>query len=721
MKNLLQLIYNIIITRWKGSNRKAVMAIAWILVLCIIGGVGLVNGVYLESDGNSATEEAEATLPSNNSIDSEGGMDAPDLDRLQAISPSSTKSNEGGTYLQQRLDRTMISPVDEKAAGKEYQKGEVLLLFNQGVSAHLAGEAMARMSLEVKPNDLEEALKRSELLLAKITGDKSVNEVLDQAKDEECLAYAQANFTYSTLEGEANEEFAEEQLPVEQSSGEQSSDEPTTEEETSEDEGFDNPEDRTEPESTTLESPLQNLETRTDDPDISKQWLLDTVGAYRAWEKVKTNGTVSVAVIDTGIDIDHEDLKDNLILGYNSYIKSDKLEDCDDTNGHGTHVAGIISGVANNGVGISGVSYNANLIAIKASKGSSENFSTAAVYRAYSYLLEDKDKNGRADLVENQNLHVINMSLGGIYNSMPGDNILLASIDQAQEQNILSVCAAGNGEIAGTKNQGETKVTFPADYETCMSVIALSKRSDGTLYRASYSNYGDKKDISAPGTTIYSTITGGGYGNKSGTSMATPVVSGCAALAFAKAPSFSPEKIKRLLEVSATRLGDDGFSEDAGWGCVNIGNAIDLIDYYNGDYEGDDPTGNMSLCAAGQHQWQEKILTPATADRDGKAIMACENCLEELSNLKISRPKTVRISSTRLTYNGKSQLPKISICDGAGAKISTKYYNMVSAESGSSKDVGRHYVEGDIYGKYRAKYTAAYDIIPKGTSLGKLK
>ncbi|MCD7865245.1 MAG: BspA family leucine-rich repeat surface protein, partial [Clostridiales bacterium] len=227
-------------------------------------------------------------------------------------------------------------------------------------------------------------------------------------------------------------------------------------------------------------------------------------------------------------------------------------------------VAGIVAAQTNNGTGVSGVSYNADLIPVKADQDNV--FLTTYLCEAYTWLLADADGNGISDLVETENLHVINMSLSSL-GSVSGDDALLTLIDCAYDQDILTVCAAGNNS---TENVGSENTCYPGDYETCISVINLNK----TLSRYTSSNYGDAKDISAPGTSILSTTYNGSYGSKTGTSMAAPVVSGIAALVFAGHSDYTADMVKEILEMSAQDLGDAGFDTETAWGCVDARAAV---------------------------------------------------------------------------------------------------------------------------------------------------
>lgn len=257
-----------------------------------------------------------------------------------------------------------------------------------------------------------------------------------------------------------------------------------------------------------------------DDPERTSQWYLNGIDALGAWDVAKCDNKVTVAVIDSGIDMDHPDLKDNIVAPYDLVgdARADGTESVpddspDDELGHGTHVAGIVSARANNGVGIAGVSYNANIMPLKVFYYSQSKkgyvCETSDLLAAYSYIMADAGDGTGQTRAQKLNVRVINMSLGAIWNEEQdtGDKALLAAVDEAYGKGILTVCAAGNDEYPlPYKN-------WPSDHDTCVSVIATTENNG----RALFSNYGPEKDVAAPGANIYST-----YPPSSTTARATP-------------------------------------------------------------------------------------------------------------------------------------------------------------------------------------------------------
>ena len=309
----------------------------------------------------------------------------------------------------------------------------------------------------------------------------------------------------------------------------------------------------------------------------SRQWGLFSVNAHAAWDLVKTNGSVAVAVIDTGADLDHPDLAPNIVASYNSLSNANIIED---QVGHGTHVAGIISGVADNGIGVAGVSWNASLVIIKASAYNSLEFDTASIVRAYVWL-ESRDSSGMT-VAEHYNVRVVNMSIGGVdaerSSNLPDDALNKAMLKARDEFGILTVVAAGN-----VLPFAAPCFAYPGDSDACISVMNLCEEynDDGEPIGVDLdptSNYNVEgsyfKDICAPGTYIHSTWIDGKYATDDGTSMAAPMVAGIAAMLFAANPTLTPKQVMRILEASATDLGDEGWDELYGYGEVNAAAAV---------------------------------------------------------------------------------------------------------------------------------------------------
>ena len=322
----------------------------------------------------------------------------------------------------------------------------------------------------------------------------------------------------------------------------------------------------------TIEVTLETGEANTgaeypyNDPDIEKQWHHDMIDTFAAWNAAPNKGKdVTVAVIDTGIDKTHPEFAGR-VAAVNKV--SSESSDGTDQNGHGTHVAGIIGAAADNGVGGTGVAPEVNILAVRVlnAKGSG---TTADIIAGVNYAANDSD------------VRVINMSLGGP--SGVTDIPYEAAVKSAVQKGIVVVVAAGNDGWDISKADYKTS---PACFEDAVTVASLDVNGD----LSNFSNYGFI-DISAPGGTlssfeeqdIYSTVplSMGGFDFYPGTSMASPVVAGVAALmvstgSYAK-NSAGAEKLVEKLEDTAVNIGK---SKNFGAGRVNAAAAVDTMSIY---------------------------------------------------------------------------------------------------------------------------------------------
>lgn len=283
------------------------------------------------------------------------------------------------------------------------------------------------------------------------------------------------------------------------------------------------------------------------DPMVSSQWGWLRVGADKAFEAGTVQPTalgqgILVAVLDTGVDVDHQDLKANLDLA-NAWNFVDGNNNARDADGHGTMVAGVIGAITNNGIGIAGVASKVKILPIKvltSKGGSSFNVDRAILYAA--------DKGAR----------VISMSLGGSTSQVTRLLDQLA-IESALRRNVVLVAAAGN-------DNSNTRV-YPAAYDGVIAVSAI----DQTGKKASFSNYGSWISMAAPGVSIVSTLLNQQYGSGSGTSFATPFVSAAAAIVLSRFPTLTPSQVKQTLCSTAVNLGSP--QEFYGCGLVNVAGA----------------------------------------------------------------------------------------------------------------------------------------------------
>ena len=324
------------------------------------------------------------------------------------------------------------------------------------------------------------------------------------------------------------------------------------------------------------------------DPYAGQQWAIGAMNLAAAWKTAHDLGVVSddatgvkrtVAVIDEGFLTTHEDLG-AVVDAYNSYDGSSNVSPIQ-SDSHGTHVAGIVGARTNNGKGVAGVSYNAQLQLIKAAHavGGSAYFTTeslaAGIERATS-------------MSATLNTRVINISVGGYMGPVSEFDVRIKqAIDAAYKQGLVVVCSAGNADAgSGTK---VPYVNYPSDYPTAVSVIGLGEDGSGSdaYARTSTSNYNMNandwgKDVSAPGSGVMSLLkTAGNYGMLSGTSMASPHVAGVFSLVFAVEPGLSTAEAVDIVYATATDLNTSQnragttFDDETGYGIVNAQAAVD--------------------------------------------------------------------------------------------------------------------------------------------------
>ena len=301
-----------------------------------------------------------------------------------------------------------------------------------------------------------------------------------------------------------------------------------------------------------------HVATVPNDPAFNSVWGLSSstgIDAPSAWAKTTGSSDVVVAVIDTGIDYTHADLAANVwtnpveIAGNgidddgNGYIDdvhginaSSGTGNPMDDNGHGTHVSGTIGAVGNNGVGVSGVNWNVKMMGLKF-LDSSGSGSVSDAIEAINYMVSMKTKHSI-------NIVAANNSWGGGGYSKG----LYDAVAKARDAGIIFVAAAGN---EGVDNDASPSYPASLDLSNVVTVAAIDQNQN----LAYFSNYGaNTVEIAAPGVSIMSTLPGGGYGNLSGTSMATPHVTGAIALLYSAEPTLSADQAIQRLYSSGVQL-----------------------------------------------------------------------------------------------------------------------------------------------------------------------
>jgi len=297
--------------------------------------------------------------------------------------------------------------------------------------------------------------------------------------------------------------------------------------------------------------------------------LINAPQVWKLYDKYGNNirgSGVRVAILDTGMDYNHPDLADSYVTGYD-FVHNDT--DPMDDNGHGTHIAGIISG---NGISSSnkyvGIAPDVDLYIYKI-LDSAGNAGFERFIEGIEAAIDPNDDGDPSDHVD-----IISLSFGTDQPGKPDDEIS-SKIDEIVDMGVIVVAAAGNG---GPSSQ---TITSPGASLKAITVgsVSKSKYISVTSSRGPVNDSGVfriKPDVVAPGVDITSTCLGGGYISKSGTSMATPHVAGAAALLLQVHPDWTPAMIKNELESTAEDLGDAGKDNVYGSGLINIFKAINL-------------------------------------------------------------------------------------------------------------------------------------------------
>ena len=299
----------------------------------------------------------------------------------------------------------------------------------------------------------------------------------------------------------------------------------------------------------------------SNDPRFPQQWGLHRVGAEFAWTSA-TGGGVLIAVIDTGVDLSHEDLKSQLVPGAD-FVAGDG--DPSDEHGHGTLVAGVAAAATNNSKGIASVAPAAQILPVRAINqdgvGEPED-----VRQAIDYSVGRAKELGRK--------LIINLSLDGLNDqgSHPAP-VPLPLADPRVDSAIKSAADAGAAVIIAAGNTGQASTSYDADRPGIL-VVGASDRNDG---RWQFSSYGPGLDLLAPGVDVISTWWSrehgpNVYGSASGTSISVPFVSGTASLLMSKGMS-STQAADRILK-TARDLGTPGRDNEHGWGLLDTAAAL---------------------------------------------------------------------------------------------------------------------------------------------------
>lgn len=314
---------------------------------------------------------------------------------------------------------------------------------------------------------------------------------------------------------------------------------------------------------------IQYMDFTPNDPSINQQYALNKISAYTAWDVWTGDTNVVIGIVDSGTDWDHPDLQANIKYNYADPIDNidndndgfidnfrgwDVSENDNDpmvvSSDHGSHVSGCADAVTNNGIGVAGPAYKCKFLPVK----SALDASGSTIDNGYDGIVYAAD----------HGVDVINCSWGrsGLKSQFEQETCDYATYDH----DVLVIAAAGNNGI--DENH------FPASYDGVISVAATTT-SDG---RASFSSYNSSVDVSAPGNNIYSTVFNNSYTSMSGTSMASPIAAGCAAMIKSRFPSYNALQVGEHLRSTSDYIygtaGNALYTGKLGKGRVNLFKAM---------------------------------------------------------------------------------------------------------------------------------------------------
>lgn len=311
------------------------------------------------------------------------------------------------------------------------------------------------------------------------------------------------------------------------------------------------------------------------DPDVSNQqrtYPLQLTQAITGWDYTRGSNAIVIAVLDSGITLNHPEFQGRLLPGYD-FVNAD--DDPSDDHGHGTHTAGIIAAGIDNGLGMVGVCPGCSLLPVKVL-----NQNNAGTWSGVAEgILFATDHGAR----------VISLSLGAAVSS----KTLEAAVSYAIEHNVLIVAAAGN--------MGIDRKFYPAALDGVMAVSA----TDANDARWVLSNMGDYIDIAAPGHAVYSTYNDlqnyyGGYNYMSGTSMAAPHVAGLAGLLLSQKPERTIADLYQIITTTADKLSEGDRDPYVGYGRINVARALAF-----------DADTSTAPAAGGEQQTPNEPVTPS--------------------------------------------------------------------------------------------------------------
>lgn len=334
------------------------------------------------------------------------------------------------------------------------------------------------------------------------------------------------------------------------------------------------------------------------DPDLYLYWewgLYDdqnpepSIDAPSAWDITTGSEDIVIAIVDTGVDMSHEDLWEKIVPGRNVIAGAADPDDPSDDHGHGTFVAGVAAAMTDNFYGVAGVSWGARVMPVKVITSSGEG--------------TEADAAAGIIWAADHGADIINMSFGGYEDPQ---NIEKLAVEYAWSKGCVLVAASGNDD--------SNAAFYPASYEQVIAVGASNEsmqRCTEADWFVGGSNYGSYLDVMAPGNNIMSTAWDGLFGSydmESGTSAAAPFVSGVAALVLSQFPTWTNAQVANQIKMTCKNIGDPGWDQYTGWGLVSAYRALTQLPMQSVSL------GSLSNLANGTLIQTDAVLTTSSTD-----------------------------------------------------------------------------------------------------------
>lgn len=383
--------------------------------------------------------------------------------------------------------------------------------------------------------------------------------------------------------------------------------------------------------------PIYKLDYLPNDPSLNSQYHLGKIKAYEAWDITKGGINIPVAIVDDAVQINHPDIAANVIPGWDVVDNDNDPSPSSTSYSHGTHVAGIVGAVSDNGIGIASVGMNkAKIMGVRCSN------SPGYITHGYEGIA----------WAANHGAKIINMSWGGAGFSSTAQEV----INDASNLGVILVAAAGNNS--------SNSLHYPSAYDNVVAVASTTS-TDALSY---FTNYGTWVDICAPGSDIYSTVPFNTYDTYSGTSMASPLTAGALAFIWSVKSTLSSSDVVNLLKINADNINSQNpsYVGQLGAGRINLQRAINCTDFQASVT----PLGPLVLCNSGSnftltantvngatYQWLKNnatvsgsISTTLEANTAGSYAVAItkNNCTLTSTPVEISlAPSSISITSNR--------------------------------------------------------------------------